>query len=57
MHKVRTILLLGENMAKLPTGPTRSRPGPTLDKVAMTEVTEVSKLKPSSETNPRACNE
>ena len=38
-------LLRGENMEKLPMGPTSSRPGPTLLSVVMTAVNVVPKEK------------
>ena len=45
-----TILLSGEKMEKLPVGPTRESPGPTLDRHESAAVKFVVKSSPSSDT-------
>ena len=50
MQIMSTILLSGEKMAKLPVGPTRESPGPTLDRHESAAVKFVVKSSPSSDT-------
>ena len=50
MQIMSTILLSGEKMAKLPVGPTRESPGPTLDRHESAAVKFVVKSSQSSDT-------